>query len=75
MNMESQKLGIQNNIKIKNIQDDIFIIDSISFKDYFNQILNNFDTPDNDCDNNEDDEEESINRDELDIEKYIEFVN
>ena len=75
MNMESQKLGMQNNFKIKNIQDDIFTIDSIAFEDFFNQILKNADTPDNFCNNYEDDEEESINRDELDIEKYIEFVN
>ena len=75
MNMESQKLGMQNNFKIKNIQDDIFTIDSIAFENFFNQILKNADTPDNFCNNYEDDEEENINKDELDIEKYIEFVN
>ena len=78
MNMESQKLAIPN-FKINTIQDDIMTIDLIPFEDYFRQILKNTDT-DTPGDfyanaNNEEDDEENINIDDLDIEKYIEFVN
>jgi hypothetical protein len=78
MNLESQKLAIPN-FKIKNIQDDIMTIDLIAFEDFFSQILKNTDI-DTQGDfyanaNNEEDDEENINIDDLDIEKYIEFVN
>ena len=72
MYMESQKMRMNNNFKIKNIQEDILSIDTIAFDDYFNQILQNKDTSGNTfCV----DDEEYLNEDELDIEKYIEFVN
>ena len=72
MNMESQKMRMNNNFKIKNIQEDILSIDTIAFDDYFNQIIQNKETSGNTfCV----DDEENLNEDELDIEKYIEFVN
>ena len=69
MSLESKRFEMQNNLKIKNIQNDIYKLDSIAFEDYFNNILKNNDTPKNNFENEEETE------DELDIEKYIEFVN
>ena len=72
MNLESQKINLKNNFKIKNLKDDIMIMDSISFEDYFNLIIKNKETPDSiSCE----EDEENINSEELDVEKYIEFVN
>ena len=73
MNFYSQKLAINNNFKIKNLQEDIFMIDSIAFEDYFNMIIKN---KENGKTNFCEEENENIeNNEELDVETYIEFVN
>ena len=73
MNMESNKILMEKDFKINNIQDDIFTLDTISFEDYFNQIIKDKDTPGNKF--NMEENNSNYNEDELDIEKYIEFVN
>ena len=76
MNMESQRFELKNNFKIKNIQEDIFTIDLITLEDYFNMLINNNDNETSkNYKNNNLYEEEDIDNTELDIEKYIEFVN
>ena len=70
MTLGSQKINQKNNFKIKKLKDDILMLDSVSFEDYFKTIINNKDT----SDNNREDEEDNIDE-ELDVEKYIEFVN
>ena len=71
VSLESKRIEMQNNFKIKNLQNDIYKLDSISFEDYFNNILKDNDSPYNNFESQED----NFNEDELDIEKYIEFVN
>lgn len=73
MNFQSQKLALNNNFKIKNLQEDILMIDSIAFEDYFNMIIKNKENVKNNfC---EEENENIENNEELDVESYIEFVN
>ena len=74
MKLESQKFEFKNNFKIKNIQEDIYTIDLITFEDYFNTIIKN-DEGETSENNNLYEEAENLNNEELDIGKYIEFVN
>ena len=71
MNTLSEKI-FKNNLIIKSIRDDILIMDSISFEDFFEQIIKGKETKNNETyyNNNNIEEEE-----ELDIEQYIYFVN
>ena len=72
MILESQKIAINNNFNIKNIQDEIYSIDTMAFEEYFNAIIKNKEKNKN---NFEEEENENINYEDLDVEKYIEFVN
>ena len=72
MNMESNKISMKNNLKIGNIQENMLEIDSIAFEDYFNQIIKEKETTKS---NIYAEENFNGNESELDIEKYIEFVN
>ena len=71
MSLESKRIEMQNNLKINNLQNDIYKLDSIAFEDYFNNILKDNEMQNNNFENQED----NFNEDELNIEKYIEFVN
>ena len=75
MILESQKNSLKNNFKIKNIQDEIYNIDTMAFEEYFNMIIKNKDNCKNNNLGEEENPNEGINYDELDVEKYIEFVN
>ena len=76
MKLESKKLELKKIFKIKNIQEDIYTIDLITFEDYFNTIIKGDEHKTSEKNNlYEEDENLNINNDELDIEKYIEFVN
>ena len=76
MILETQKLELKKNFKIKNIQEEIYTIDLITFEAYFNNIIK-YDEPKTSQQNNTNEEENNLNlnNEELDIEKYIEFVN
>ena len=67
MNALSEKI-FQNNFSINNIKDDIQIIDSMSFEDYFEQIIKSKETPNDEFQN-------YTPENDLDIGQYIEFVN
>jgi DNA replicative helicase MCM subunit Mcm2 (Cdc46/Mcm family) len=69
MNMESNKISMKNNLKFNNIQENILDIDTIAFEDYFNQIIKEKETTKTNI------YDENETESELDIEKYIEFVN
>ena len=75
MLLESQTINLKNNFNIKNIQDEIYNIDTMAFEEYFNMIIKNKGKSKNDNLGEEENENENINYDELDVEKYIEFVN
>ena len=75
MLLESQTMNFKNNFNIKNIQDEIYNIDTMAFEEYFNMIIKNKGKSKNDNLGEEENENENINYDELDVEKYIEFVN
>ena len=75
MLLESQTINLKNNFNIKNIQDEIYNIDTMAFEEYFNMIIKNKGKNKNDNLGEEENENENINYDELDVEKYIEFVN
>ena len=71
MNALSEKI-FKNNFSINAIKDDIMMMDSISFEEFFEQIIKNKETQNNDFfKNNYAVDEEP----ELDIENYIDFVN
>ena len=67
MNALSEKI-FQNNFSINNIKDDIQIIDSMPFEDYFEQIIKSKETPNDEFQN-------YTPENDLDIGQYIEFVN
>ena len=67
MNALSEKI-FQNNFSINNIKDDIQIIDSMPFEDYFEQIIKSKETPSDEFQN-------YTPENDLDIGQYIEFVN
>ena len=75
MLLESQTINLKNNFNIKNIQDEIYNIDTMAFEEYFNMVIKNKGKNVNDNLGEEENENENINYDELDVEKYIEFVN
>ena len=75
MLLESQTINLKNNFNINNIQDEIYNIDTMAFEEYFNMIIKNKGKNKNDNLGEEENENENINYDELDVEKYIEFVN
>ena len=75
MLLESQTINLKNNFNIKNIQDEIYSIDTMAFEEYFNMVIKNKGKNVNDNLGEEENENENINYDELDVEKYIEFVN
>ena len=66
MNSLSERI-FKNKFDFQSIKDDLVAIDSISFEEFFEQIIKNKETQKND--NNSEAEEE------LDIEQYINFVN
>jgi hypothetical protein len=71
MNALSEKI-FKNNFNINSIKDDIMMMDSISFEEFFEQLIKNKETQNNDFfQNNYAVDEEP----ELDIENYIDFVN
>ena len=71
MNALSEKI-FKNNFNINAIKDDIMMMDSISFEEFFEQLIKNKETQNNDFfKNNYAVDEEP----ELDIENYIDFVN
>ena len=72
MNSLSEKI-FKNNLNIKNIKDDILILDSISLDDFFEQIIKSKETQNDDFYNNNYNEYDKDG--ELDIEQYINFVN
>ena len=67
MNALSEKI-FQNNFSINNIKDDIQIIDSMPFEDYFEQIIKSKETPNDEFQN-------YTPENDLDIGQYIDFVN
>ena len=67
MNALSEKI-FQNNFSVNNIKDDIQIIDSMPFEDYFEQIIKSKETPNDEFQN-------YTPENDLDIGQYIEFVN
>ena len=67
MNALSEKI-FQNNFSINNFKDDIQIIDSMPFEDYFEQIIKSKETPNDEFQN-------YTPENDLDIGQYIEFVN
>ena len=70
MNSLSERI-FKNNLDIKNIRDDVFQLDSISFEDYFEPIIKSKEDKNDEFyyqNNNTEDEE-------LEIEQYIYFVN
>ena len=67
MNALSEKI-FQNNFSINNIKDDIQIIDSMPFEDYFEQIIKSKEIPNDEFQN-------CTPENDLDIGQYIEFVN
>ena len=66
MNSLSERI-FKNKFDFQSIKDDLVAIDSISFEEFFEQIIKNKEAPKND--NNSEAEKE------LDIEQYINFVN
>ena len=69
MNSLSERI-FKNNLDIKSIKDDIFLLDSISFEDFFEQIIKSKETKNDEFYYRNGNFEE-----ELDIEQYINFVN
>ena len=70
MNGLSEKI-FKNNFNINNIKDDITIIDSMPFEDFFEQIIKSKETPNDEFHNYNNYNTEN----DLDIEQYIDFVN
>ena len=68
MNGLSEKI-FKNNFKINNIKDDIVIIDSMPFEDFFEQIIKSKETSNDEFHNY------NSTENDLDIEQYIDFVN
>ena len=68
MNGLSEKI-FKNNFKINNIKDDIVIIDSMPFEDFFEQIIKSKETSKDEFHNY------NSTENDLDIEQYIDFVN
>ena len=72
MNSISERI-FKNNFNIKNIKEDIFLLDSIPFEDFFEQIIKSKETPNEEYYNAYNNYHH--NEEELDIEQYIDFVN
>ena len=72
MNSLSEKI-FKNNLDVKNIKDDILLIDSISLEDFFEQVIKSKETNKDEFYNNNYNEYNTEG--ELDIEQYIDFVN
>ena len=75
MNSLSERI-FKNNFNIKNIKEDIFIIDSIPFEDFFEQIIKSKETQNEEYYNTYNNYNNyPHNEEELNIQQYIDFVN